>query len=219
MESEDLHQQPAPVPRTVLSQQHLETLFSATHDVVLVLDGETQRILYVNETVQRVLGYEPSALLGQPFTPLLAGDDPDCIEEAQLVDGVYGPLRLRCADGRIRSADATVAVVPWDGKPALYYSLRDVTARTQLEAERERLISELQNALATVKQLSGMLPICANCKRIRNDDGYWATVEQYLSEHTEAQFSHGICPDCCTKLYPEYRMQEAKPTDQEGELL
>ena len=208
---------PGPVSATVLSQQHLETIFSATHDVVIVLDGETQNTLYVNETVYRVLGYTPEALLGQPFAQLLAGDDPECLEEAQLVDGVYGPIRLRCASGEVRHADVTVAVVPWDGHPALLYSLRDVTERTRFEADRAELIEELKAALATVRQLSGLLPICANCKSIRNDSGYWATVEQYLSEHTEAQFSHGICPKCCAELYPEYPVTGSRPV-QEGEL-
>ena len=73
-----------------------------------------------------------------------------------------------------------------------------------LENERERLISELQDALSRVKMLSGMLPICANCKKIRDDKGYWNQIELYIKEHSEAEFSHGICPDCCKKLYPGF---------------
>lgn len=191
-----------------LTQQHLETIFRATQDVVMVLDGESQRIVFVNETVQRVLGYLPGAMIGQTLTTLLAGDDSEYLEEAQLVDGVYGPVRLRCADGAFRHADVTIAVVPWDGLPALLYSLRDVTERTQMEEERAQLIEDLREALATVKQLSGLLPICAGCKRIRDDDGYWATVEQYFSQHTEAKFSHGLCPKCRVELYPEYPVDD-----------
>jgi len=63
---------------------------------------------------------------------------------------------------------------------------------------------ELRKALGEVKQLSGMLPICSSCKQIRNDQGYWQEVEVYLSEHSEAQFSHGLCPGCAHRLYPEY---------------
>ena len=69
--------------------------------------------------------------------------------------------------------------------------------------EKEKLIIELQEALSKVKLLSGFLPICANCKKIRDDKGYWKQVEQYIHEHSEAEFSHGICPDCSKKLYPE----------------
>ncbi|MFB3820077.1 MAG: MASE3 domain-containing protein [Candidatus Methylomirabilales bacterium] len=63
---------------------------------------------------------------------------------------------------------------------------------------------ELRKALGEVKQLSGMLPICSACKQIRNDQGYWQEVEVYLTEHSEAQFSHGLCPGCAHRLYPEY---------------
>jgi hypothetical protein len=76
--------------------------------------------------------------------------------------------------------------------------------RKQAERENERLISDLQTALSEVKKLSGFLPICSSCKKIRDDKGYWSEVERYIGEHSEAQFSHGICPDCMRKLYPQY---------------
>ena len=76
--------------------------------------------------------------------------------------------------------------------------------KRQAEEEKERLIVQLTAALAEVKQLSGLLPICANCKKIRDDDGFWLRVEAYISDHSEAEFTHGICPDCIAELYPEY---------------
>jgi hypothetical protein len=76
--------------------------------------------------------------------------------------------------------------------------------RKRAEAEREKLIAELQAALAEVKTLSGLLPICANCKKIRDDRGYWLQVERYIQEHSEAEFTHGLCPDCAQQLYPEF---------------
>ena len=63
--------------------------------------------------------------------------------------------------------------------------------------------SELEKALRKIKQLSGLLPICASCKKIRDDRGYWKQIEAYISENSEAKFSHGICPECAAKLYPE----------------
>ena len=69
-------------------------------------------------------------------------------------------------------------------------------------------ITSLRNALDEVKTLKGFIPICANCKNIRNDQGYWQKVEQYVQEHSEAQFSHGICPDCARQLYPEYYVEK-----------
>jgi hypothetical protein len=80
----------------------------------------------------------------------------------------------------------------------------DITERKQAEEERERLILELREALSQVKTLSGLLPICASCKKIRNDEGYWEQMEIYIRDHSEADFSHGICPECAQKLYPEY---------------
>ena len=77
----------------------------------------------------------------------------------------------------------------------------------QLEQTKGNLEStnkELATALSNIKQLSGMLPICAACKKIRNDNGYWEQIEMYVRNHSEAQFSHGICPDCAEKLYPEF---------------
>ncbi len=69
------------------------------------------------------------------------------------------------------------------------------------ERERDRLITQLQQALETIKTLSGMLPICASCKKIRNDTGYWEEVESYVKRHSDAEFTHGICPVCARKLY------------------
>jgi hypothetical protein len=74
----------------------------------------------------------------------------------------------------------------------------------QADEEKSKIISELQKALERVKTLNGLLPICASCKKIRDDRGYWNQIEAYIEAYSEAQFSHGICPDCARKLYPEY---------------
>lgn len=81
--------------------------------------------------------------------------------------------------------------------------LRDITEKKKNENEREKLIRDLQNAMSQIKTLSGLLPICAHCKKIRDDKGYWHAVEEYIHEHSEADFSHSICPDCLEKYYPE----------------
>ncbi|MCX5814477.1 MAG: response regulator transcription factor [Proteobacteria bacterium] len=70
--------------------------------------------------------------------------------------------------------------------------------------EQEKLTLELRDALSQVKILSGLLPICASCKKIRNDEGYWEQMEMYIRDHSEAEFSHSICPECAEKLYPEF---------------
>lgn len=77
---------------------------------------------------------------------------------------------------------------------AAYYLIRS-------EIKRELLITQLENSLDEVKKLSGMLPICSSCKKVRDDTGYWNQIENYISSHSEAQFSHSICPHCAEKLY------------------
>lgn len=78
---------------------------------------------------------------------------------------------------------------------------RDITKRKHAEEEREKLVRELQDALAKVKTLSGLLPICASCKKIRDDQGYWTQLEGFIRDHSEAEFSHSICPECRKKIY------------------
>lgn len=81
---------------------------------------------------------------------------------------------------------------------------KEIDARKKIEAECDQINSELQAALENAKTLSGYLPICASCKKIRDDRGYWHQVEVYIREHSEAQLSHGICQDCANRLYPEF---------------
>ena len=92
-----------------------------------------------------------------------------------------------------------------DGQVAgLIGAMLDITARKTAENEKEKLITELREALDKVKLLSGFLPICAACKKIRDDQGYWKQIETYIRENSEAEFSHSICPDCAKELYPEF---------------
>ena len=105
-------------------------------------------------------------------------------------------------------------------KPAgMLIICRDITRRKKIEREREQLIDDLQDALANVKTLSGMLPICSNCKKIRDDEGYWNQVEGYIAKHTGAEFTHGICPDCAKKTLDEYFLTKKKRSDYDSSSL
>ncbi|MDP2105266.1 MAG: PAS domain S-box protein, partial [Desulfobulbaceae bacterium] len=91
-----------------------------------------------------------------------------------------------------------------DGQPTITLGIfRDISDRKLVQEERERLIIELKEALARVKTLSGLLPICSSCKNIRDDRGYWKRIESYIMAHSDADFSHGICPDCAVEKFPE----------------
>ncbi len=80
----------------------------------------------------------------------------------------------------------------------------EIAERRKVEEERLKLVTELQEALDNVKTLRGFIPICASCKKIRDDNGYWSQVEAYLSKHSLAEFSHSICPQCAKKIYPQF---------------
>lgn len=84
----------------------------------------------------------------------------------------------------------------------------EIAMRKESEKKREKLITELTQALDEIKTLEGIIPICANCKRIRDDKGYWNQIEAYISSRSEARFSHGICPECRQKLYPDIEFDE-----------
>jgi hypothetical protein len=77
-----------------------------------------------------------------------------------------------------------------------------------LEEDKQKLMNKLQEAITHIKELKGLLPICANCKKIRNDKGYWQVVEGYISEHTDATFTHGMCPECLKILYPNFAQDD-----------
>lgn len=137
-----------------------------------------------------------------------------CHEEADRVPGeirggisVTAPLKRFAPSGvtsRLVTAHAGFWVVGLLGLTlGTHHVRKNVLARQAAEAERERLINELQAALANVKTLHGLIPMCSVCKKIRDDQGYWTKLEEYLEKHSEAEFSHGLCLDCLRRLYPE----------------
>jgi hypothetical protein len=87
---------------------------------------------------------------------------------------------------------------------ALAPAFVEALKRKRAEMERERLFLELRDALENVRTLQGLLPICSSCKKIRDDKGYWTQLEVYFSDHSDAQFSHGLCPECAEKMMKEF---------------
>ncbi|HTG01056.1 MAG TPA: histidine kinase N-terminal 7TM domain-containing protein [Nitrospirota bacterium] len=113
------------------------------------------------------------------------------------------------------SITATIMRNPAGDPLATVCVISDVTEQRRAEEDREKLIVQLQEALANIKRLSGMLPICASCKKIRDDRGYWNQIEKYITEHSEAEFTHGICPACAQKQYSELsRLKERGAADE-----
>lgn len=126
------------------------------------------------------------------------------IEQRQRTGVAHGELSGRRRDGTLFPVEmSSVVFKNPDGQLRTCLIIRDISQRKAAEAERERLIQELQEAMGRVKSLSGLLPICASCKKIRDKEGQWHHLEIYIRTHTEADFSHGICPECKRRLYPE----------------
>ena len=179
-----------------------DTLIENMSDGVLALNNEYV-LVDINPAARRLTGLAPSSSIGRDIDTLLSSWPEflaSCRDEQTFQHEIPGMgSTSRCLDmSVIRLIDAS------GHNRGKLIILRDITARKHLEAEREDLIRTLQEALHSVKTLSGLLPICANCKKIRDDRGYWHQVEVYIHEHSEADFSHSLCPECAKKLYPEF---------------
>jgi len=170
-------------------------------DGLLVLDGKN-RIVDANPAARQVLDVGPAAF-GRPIEEVstrlgqvlfLAAGKEDFSAEGEVLRDPQKRFDLHISslsDGGGKLEGCMVV-------------LRDVTARRQAEMDRERLILELRSALEDIRVLRGLLPICVGCKRIRDDKGNWKDLEQFVEERSEAQFSHGLCEECMSRLYPEY---------------
>jgi PAS domain S-box-containing protein len=185
--------------------------FAPTGYFNLAADGT---ILAVNLTGAGLLGLGRAQLLNRRLGALVSEADRP-VFSAFLERTFAGEKRECCEVALLRTEKerlfVRVEAVVFAGRRECRAAVLDVTDRHRVEAERERLIQELQAALARVKLLSGLLPICAGCKQIRDDKGYWSQVESYIQKHSEATFTHGLCPDCIKKYYPELKITAPGP--------
>ncbi len=183
-----------------------EDTFNSVPDLITILDC-THRVVRVNRAMADRLGLTPEQCVGARCHEVVHGT---------ALPPVFCPHDLTCNDGLEHvvevheprlGGDFIVSTTPkFDAQGRIAGSVhvaRDITERKAIEEERENLILKLREALSQVKLLSGFLPICASCKKIRDDKGYWQQIELYIRDHSEAEFSHGICPDCAKKLYPD----------------
>ncbi len=175
----------------------------------LVTIGSDGRIMDVNAGTELVTGCSREELIGKDFSDYFTEPEraragyQQVFREGTVRD--YA-LELRHRDGHVTPVLYNASVYRDEGGNVIgvFAAARDITELKRAEEVREKLISELREALAKVKTLSGLLPICASCKKVRDDRGYWTQIESYIRGHSEVEFSHGLCPDCARKLYPEY---------------
>ncbi len=202
----------------VLRQDAEESLVSSETQLRAILENSLDPIgvsrngihEYVNPAYLRMFGYTNAGeLLGQSVLKVIADDERAAIQRrierrcrGEAVEGSY-ETRGRRTDGSHLEMEVHVSTYELAGDRYSLVILRDITGRKLAMQEKEKLIGELRNALSKVKTLSGLLPTCAGCRKIRDEDGAWHDMETYISEHSDAGFSHGLCPPCAERLYPD----------------
>jgi len=194
-----------------LAMAHLASIVETCDDAIIsqTLGGT---VLSWNSGAERMFGFSAHEMVGESIETLVPPDQAeeisairDVIERGRRVERIE-TLRMR-RDGTAINVSITVSPIQnADGDiQGASIILRDITERKRQERERLRLIDELKEALRRVKTLNGLLPICSSCKKIRNDGGYWEQVETYIRSRSNAEFTHGICPDCVRQLYPDFK--------------
>lgn len=172
-----------------------------------MLTAPDGRVLDANPAACRIFERSREEILQEGREGLIDVSDPrlpGLIAQRKQTGKADGELMARRKDGAFFPIEfSSVVFTTPEGEPRTCLILRDISQRKTAEAERERLIRELQDTLARVKKLSGLLPMCAACRKIRDERDVWQNLESYIRTHTEADFSHGICPDCRRQLYPE----------------
>ncbi len=191
------------------SEARYRAVVEQSPDAIYLVDISTKRVVETNTAFQEMFGYTAEESLKLSSYDIAAADRKDIDERFQTILEARGPVsyerRWRRCDGSLIDGWANVSVISYGGRKVVCALVRDLTERKRAEAERERIIGELQEALFRIKTLRGLIPICANCKKIRDDKGYWQQVETYVREHSEAEFSHGLCPECIKIFFPELK--------------
>jgi len=196
--------------RFLEDKKRFQDLIERTSDWIWEVDEEG-RYTYASPRIRDLLGYEPEEVLHKtPFDLMRPEEAKRTREIFATVIARRGPLNS--FENANLHKDGRLVVLETSGLPFFdsagkfrgYRGIdRDITGRKKIEQDRERLITELKESIANVKTLSGMLPICADCKKIRSDKGYWEEVASYITKHSDVLFSHGLCPVCAEKAMKE----------------
>jgi len=174
------------------------------------------QFIHVSSGAKNLFGLDESDVVGKHWTEVLPWS-PETLETSKEVARLFetGELQTSTDEMQLTGHEGSrflrvdqYVVDCGDSQRKVEGVVQDVTQSKKEREEREALILELEGALSEVKQLSGLLPICSYCKKIRDDKGYWTQLESYIHKHSEAEFSHGICEDCVTKHFPDVEMSE-----------
>jgi len=161
------------------AKESFHNIVDKISDGIVVVDLEGT-VRFVNPAAGHFFNREAKDLVGRPFGHAIPGGEAAHIE-------IVRP------NGKPGIGETRKTETEWEGRAGYLISIRDVT-------EREELIGELQQALSKIHAMKGLLPICSYCKKIRDDKGYWEQIETYITQHSEAEFTHGLCPECAEKI-------------------
>lgn len=182
--------------------------------VILVVVNENQTVALINRKGCEILGHTEDEVIGKNwFDNFIPENDREKIRTGFLDMIAGNTVQMENFENPVLNKNGEQKIVAWhnavlrdeeENIVATLSSGEDITERKLADEVLREERDKLKEALAKVKTLSGLLPICANCKKIRDDKGYWNQIESYVSKHSDADFSHSICPDCERKLYPDY---------------
>jgi len=181
------------------SESFHKALFENNTSSILLIDSESTDILDANPSACSFYGYSKENITQMNISDINTLSNEELQNEilkAKTEQRSYFNFRHRLADNSIKEVEVYTGPVKIDEKLVLCSIIHDISERKTSEKEREKLIQELSIALSDIKTLKGMVPICSNCKKIRDDKGYWNLLESYIEKHSEASFSHGMCPEC-----------------------
>ena len=191
-----------------IQKAYFERLFNAMPEGIALID-ETGHLRNVNKAYEHIFGFSRDEVLGRSVTSINVPEEyitevTDSLEAVMNGVGISLETRRLRKDGSPIDLSIIATPVELGGDQRMVYAIyRDITQRKRSEKEREELIEQLQKAIAEVKTLSGLLPVCAWCKKVRDDQGYYHQIETYIAAHSGATFTHGICPDCLETVNKE----------------
>lgn len=171
-----------------------------------VADG---KVIEANPVFAKISGYSLKEILGKTTVELNVWarieDRTAMVDELKAHGTVKETERMfKRKTGELVIGLYSAEILTINGEACVLSSINDISERKRAEAEREKLVNEREKALCQLKVLNGLLPICASCKKIRDDKGYWNQLEDYITRHSEADFSHSLCPDCMQTIYPDF---------------
>lgn len=180
-------------------------LIDQSRDAIVILDQDA-KVYEANQRFAEMLGYTMEEVQHLHVWDWDAHFKPDqLLDLAKSVNekGHHFETQHRRKDGTLIDVELSNNGAVYRGKKLIFCICRDVSERNRMDSERKKLIQKLEASLSEIRTLRGILPLCAFCKKIRDDKGYWEQVDVYINKHTEADISHSICPECFKKHYPD----------------